>query len=227
MYADGSTLICEMTGAGAALHAWQMSTQMVVLSSDKLLLHTDADPETWQPKLTALLQQDAQAAILRVKWRPSRHGGRPWAQPAAVQSQLAAARRTKGGRTGQTVPLRNIAEVHIRGPVGYDAHTVYRQLAAHVTQVAGIALVETTSDSPGTPGYWRWLGASDPTAPPGRLRLYLRSDDEVQKLYQALHERTLQVGMDHVALQVTNDRQDLEGNGRRGRGARQPAPAEQ
>ena len=225
MHEDPTTFICELTGTGAALHAWELSTNMVALTAEKVLLHTEAALETWQARLTSLMQQDPEAAIIRLKWRPSRHGGRPWAVPAATQVQLAAARRTSGGRKCQAAPLRNIAEIHVRGSTGYDAQGVYRQLMSHLSQTIGITLAESTTDMPAGPGHWRWLGADEPVTSPGRVRLYLGSDAEVQSVRLALHGRSIQVGMDRIAVQVTHDLSDMPGNLSRGRGHQSSAPA--
>ena len=123
-------------------------------------------------------------------------------------------------------PVSNMTDVQVCGSPGYDALGVYRQLMTHIEQVTGIHLREAISDAPAGCGYWRWLAAADPEAPPGRLRLHLSSEEEVTAVREALHGKTIQVGLDRIALQVTNDAQDLPGNGRRRRGARQPASAE-
>ena len=62
-------------------------------------------------------------------------------------------------------------------------------------------------------------------AAPGRVRLYLQSESEVQAAHDALHENAIQAGADLVALRVANDSLDMPGDVRRRRGARQPAPA--
>ena len=49
------------------------------------------------------------------------------------------------------------------------------------------------------------LASVDPAAPPGRLRLFLRSEDEVRKFYAPLHGQTVQVGQDLVAIEISND----------------------
>ncbi|CAK0878899.1 unnamed protein product [Prorocentrum cordatum] len=224
LHSDATALICELTEASAALHAWELSVSMVALKENKLLLRTDADPDVWKPRMTTLLQQDPEAAILGLKWRPSR-GGRPWALPGVTPDELAAARRTRGGRVGMASPVSNVTDVQVCGSPGYDALGVYRQPMAHMEQATGIHLREATSDAPAGCGYWRWLAASDPVAPPGRLRLHLSSEAEVTAVREALHGKTIQVGLDRIALQVTSDAQDLPGNGRRRRGAWQPASA--
>ena len=86
-------------------------------------------------------------------------------------------------------------------------------------------MAESPTDAPATPGCWHWPAATDPAAAPGRVRLFLRSEAEVQTVRAALHEQAVQVGMDLVGLRVANDILDLPGNGRRRRGARQPASA--
>ena len=232
LYSEPSALIVELTGAAAALQAWTLCSGILALSSEKLLVSTDAEPEAWQPMLDSLMKQDPKSAIVRIKWRPSRHGGRPWATPEATQVQLAALRRTKGGRLGQAAPMCNVADVQSRGPTGYEDLEVYWQLMEHFQTTAGVALAEAASPMVAKPGTWLWLAAADPTAPQGRLRLFLRTHEEVQSLFQALHGRTVQVGSDLVGIQVLHDISDAvgetrQGNGVRGRAGRRPPPAQQ
>ncbi|CAK0851331.1 unnamed protein product [Prorocentrum cordatum] len=170
---DATALICELTAASAAPHAWELRVNMVSLKED----------------------------------------------------ELAAARRTKGGRIGMAAPVSKMTDVQACGSPGYDTLGVYRQLMTHIEQVTWIYLREAISDAPAGCGYGRWLAAADLVAPPGRLRLHLSSEEEATAVREALHGKTIQVGLGRIALQVTSDAQDLPGNGRRRRGARQPASA--
>ena len=73
---------------------------------------------------------------------------------------------------------------------------------------------------------WVQLAEVDPSAPPGRVRLYLQSQDEVAAVAAQVDGRAVQLGADLLSVAVLNDLWDLrQGNGRRGRGARGLAPA--
>ncbi|CAK0807747.1 unnamed protein product [Prorocentrum cordatum] len=96
-----------------------------------------------------------------------------------------------------------------------EVQDVHQQLVARSGQVARVQLAESATDAPPAgPGCWHWPAATDPVAAPGRVPLFLRSAEE-----------TIQVGMDLVGLRVAIDIMDILGNGRRRRGARQPASA--
>ena len=45
------------------------------------------------------------------------------------------------------------------------------------------------------------MATRDSAAAPGRLRLLLRSQDEVRQFHNALHGQTDQIGMDRVAIE--------------------------
>ena len=218
MFADKSALVVETNGLGTVEHAWPLCAGLLALGGGKVLIHTEAKPETWQPLLDALPQQDPQNAITRIKWRPSRYGGRLWAKPGGTRTQLAAVQRTKGGRVGQTAPRSNVAEVRPRGAGACEDAQVFRALMAHLQRAAGLNLQETGPGQEATPGTWRSMAAEDPTAPRGRMRLVLRDDLDVQRLFDELHERAVQVGGDMVGVQVLHDIHDAQLAGGRGAG---------
>ena len=65
------------------------------------------------------------------------------------------------------------------------------------------------------------LRARDASAPPGRIRPYFSSLDEVNRAFAALHGQVIAVGADKIAITVHNDNksQPKSGNDLRVAGA--------
>ena len=62
------------------------------------------------------------------------------------------------------------------------------------------------------------MASQDASSPPGRLKLLLKSQDEVRKVQVALQGQTIRVGQDLVGITVSNDMSDAvaaPGNGQR------------
>ena len=167
--------------------------------------------------MDAVLQEDSTEASARLKWRPSRLGGRTIATPSAVPGALAAARRRANACGSQ---LDFVTDVTLKGEVGREDGVVVRLLMQHLVQSVGLQVVETDYGRDPKIGEFIRLASKDTTAPAGRVRLLLASRDEVRKVFAALHGQTIQVGQDYVGIEVANDAEDAQrrpGNGRGGR----------
>ena len=173
----------------------------------KVLLASDAEPDTWQEVMDKMLQEDPLGAVSRIRWKPSRHGGKPFASPSALPQQLAAARRVRANKP-KCKALESITHVDIKGHVQADEHAVLQHLMQHLGQIMGITLVESKDVASASSGSWRWLAASDPAAPPGRIRLFLSDEQEVHRVVSALHGKSIKVGSDLIGIQVSNDLRD-------------------
>ena len=79
IYADSGSVIMEVTHPDAINDLWPLCSEAVFLAIDKVLITTEASSATWQTALDTLLQKDPEAAATKLRWRPARHGGRPFA----------------------------------------------------------------------------------------------------------------------------------------------------
>ncbi|CAK0882290.1 unnamed protein product, partial [Prorocentrum cordatum] len=120
MFSDPAALIADLAHPSAACKAWPLCSGLILLSSQKALLLTEAEADTWQPVLDKALQEDTGTAILKLQWKPSRHGGREYAVPSATAQQLAALRRTRAPRTRRAARLESVTDAEIRGAASAD-----------------------------------------------------------------------------------------------------------
>ena len=175
------------------------------------------------------MEADPATAVLKARWKPSRLGGRAWATPAATSRQLQAVRRTTGRAAHSSAALSSVAEVSLPGTLGRRPLETLQALMAVVGNRAGVAFRQADPREEQPPaGSWRRAQDLDPTAPPGRIRVYLETPGDVTALSAMLHGRAVQLGGDLVAVEVRSDLLDARtGNGRRGRGGPAPGPGAQ
>ena len=134
----------------------------------------------------------------------SRLGGRPWIMPSATATQLGASRRTKGNSNGNGLD-KYCADIQVNKELGPDDAAVMRMLIQHLTRNSPRNVEEAPPERAQRQGEWVHLRSRDSAAQAGRVRLYLSSHEEVQRVYQALHGQVLQVGPDKISIKVTND----------------------
>eukprot|EP00959_Pyramimonas_sp_CCMP1952_P432942 9066257-Pyramimonas_sp.AAC.1 len=207
LYTEPGSLIAELGHADVIASIWALCSGALFLSKSTLLLTTEATASTWQQAMDTLMRNDPDSAVYKLKWRPSRHGGRPFASPSALPARIAATRRTKQTR-GTTSTVQAITDVEIKGHLHADEHALIRDLVTHLVGQTGISLTELQEDRGRRAGKWQWLAADDPAAPPGRFRLYLKDLEEVAKVRDTLHDKAVKVGMDTFRVQVFNDLED-------------------
>ena len=202
--ADDGALILETTGAGCVHHFWPLCSQLLALSPTKLLVVSTATSETWTAKMDEVMTADLTMAAHRLKWKPSRNGGRTVAAPSATQASLAATRRNRGQPNLAALSTRTV-EVQALGELGREDADVLRQLMLHTLTTAGLTLSETPADRAPKAGEFYHPASRDAAAPPGRVRALLRSEAEVRLLHTTLHGQAIKVGQDLIGIQVQND----------------------
>ncbi|CAK0903838.1 unnamed protein product, partial [Prorocentrum cordatum] len=157
MVGHGEALLLEFSSKLAVPHYWPLCSQLVAISPSRVVVYTEAEPETWTGKMDYVMHNDVEETSVRLRWRASKHGGRVVAAPSATSRGLAASRR----RGTAPLSLHDFqTDVVIQGEVGKEDGQV---------------------------GEYIHLATQDPAAQPGRLRVLLSSIDDVRKLHNALH----------------------------------------
>ena len=208
LYTAPDAMILEFTQPTSLPHFWALSSQLIVLGGRKVLLFSDAAEATWTTAMDTVLLEDSPEAALKLRWKASRHGGRSVATPSATPTALAASRRQSQTAASQ---LDFRTEVIVQGEVGREDGEVLRQLMRHVAGAAQLELREAGQAQAPRPGEFVHASALDPSMPPGRLQLFLRSAEEVRRVYAALDGRLIQVGTDRIQVKVLNDAMEARG----------------
>ena len=218
LYTSDDALVLECHSPAAFAHARPLCSEAIFLTADRLLVRTAATAETWIALMDRLCKDGELTIISKLRWKSSRFGGRPFAVPTATSTALAATRRRNGKKGRAPQPVDFVTEVRVNGEAGLQDRRVFDELMSHVCQNAGLQLHAFDAAIAPTTGVWKHLASYDATAPPGRARLYLSSQDEVCRVHAALHGQMVQVGVDWLAVTVHNDILDaapLAGNGGR------------
>jgi hypothetical protein len=216
MHRSSNALILEINSPLGLSHFWPVCFQLIPLSQNKVLVYTEAAAETWIGIMDELLRQDPDAAATKLKWKASRFGGRPFAVPSATNTTLGATSRQAGKTAGSR--MDHITDIALRGEIGREDSAGLKSLMQHLITKTGLDIKAGDEQRGPKTNEYVHLSSIDPSAPPGRLRLYLNSQDDVRKVFNALHGQIVEVGSDLVAIEVTNDlNNSLQGNGRRGR----------
>ena len=220
LYTSDDAMVMEFLNASIIFKAAQLCSEVIFLSADKALIRTSASTDTWVQLMDTFCKEGEHNIITKIRWKASKYGGRPWAVPTASSSALAASRRRKG-KQGKEAQLTDfITEINVNGEIGISDKETIDELVKHVCAQTGIQLKAHSTNDKVAMGTWKHLASYDPAAPPGRARLYLGSQEEVRKIYSALHGQILQVGADSLSITVHNDYLEdvvLSGNGRGGR----------
>jgi len=218
LYSAEDALIMECHSPSALHHANPLCSEAIFLSSDRVLVRTEASADHWVTLMDSLCKEGELTIISKLRWKASKFGGRPFAVPTASPAALAASRRRRGKQSLAPQQADFVTELRVNGEVGRQDRRIFDELILHVTQSVGIQMTPFNENSVQSAGTWKHLASHDPDAPPGRARLYLSNQEEVRRVRAALHGQVVQVGSDWLAVTVHNDLCDaapLTGNGGR------------
>jgi len=205
LFSDRDALLMEATTPSAPLNSWHLCSEMIYVAPKTVLIKTQTSVEAWRAHMDTMLREDPTAAILKIKGKLSYNDGRPIVTPSETTDRLAATRRTGGQCLSDPQPQQLATHITICGTTGYNPQEVIRQLMQFVERKTGLTLQDASLLEDAPPSSWRWLAATDPTAPPGRVRLQLENLEQVQSIMTEIHARSLQFGSDLVAVAVQND----------------------
>ena len=223
IYSDNSAFLVELTAPSALFQVWHLCDEALFLTSRLATVRTTVQQTIWQDVVENLWNEDEAAAVTKVRWRPSRSGGRAWASPAATPARLRAARRPPAARSTSAQAGPASAELRVEGSLGYDPGAVVTSLMAVLQSHTGLAVSRAGSVESLVPGTWRRLADDDPSMAPGRVRLYLQSAADVGMVTRTLHGRAVQVGEDLVSIAIVPD--ELADSHASGRGSGQGGAA--
>ena len=214
LFADPTSPLVELTGASAVLKVAPLCQEALFVGPRLLTVTTEASREQWQAVLDDAWQADPAEAISRVKWRPSRMGGRVWAAPRATGGKRRTARRVEASMCETTADEPSAAATAAGGPQGYAPRDVAELVMRVCITQSGVCLEQAAAGAALEPGRWTRVAEDDPSADPYRLRLFLRSADEGTRVQDRLHGRAIQVGVDLVTLRTeevaTTDQHGLQ-----------------
>ena len=168
LFKAADAMILETISPTCLHHFWPLCSQMLPISGGKTLLYSDAAAEVWTDTLDRVLAQDAGSAATRLKWKPSRFGGRAIACPSVMPSAVPASRQKPKLHHSMH---DHITDIRVMGEVGREDAEVLRRILAHAIDITGLQLTETAVDATPKPGEFYHLASRDEHAPPGRLRL--------------------------------------------------------
>ena len=203
MYEDKASLLVEVTNVDALQAVQPLCDSILTLSPKWALVSTSVRSEQWVEVISTLMRDNPYSCVLRVQWRQSLHGGRPWAVPAATSQQIQAVRvqarvRMSQGESGCESSLV------LSGSLGPEPENVIRYVMGAVQTRMGLTFKEALQEHElGTCEWVMCLDAGDST-PNGRVRVKLPNTSSAKMLESVVRDQVVVVGGDSVALQVNN-----------------------
>ena len=130
LFTDPSTLLAEIPNVGAATEIASLADEIVLASPSLAILHTSCSQIRWEEALTELLQNTPEYAVEKLKWRQSRHGGRPFAKPVALDVRRERTRASLAARNAATdtgeAALTSI--ITVNGALGADPLALMKKI---------------------------------------------------------------------------------------------------
>ena len=198
----------EVTNTMAIDNFKHMSKHIIKNGPLLALTRTEVLPSIWRSSLSVRVDESPDCCVTKLKWKPSTHGGRTWAQPDPTSRQLMAVKAQAGIRRQGRTPGEDsndlVSEIVIDKPLGPRPKEILRAMMGSVSiQLA--ATLEDKQDEHDLPvGGWAMLLRPGSNEPSGKIRLKLSNSEEVHTLRHKLQDCSIRVGGEHLAVQVNN-----------------------
>ena len=207
IFVDRAALLMEITSWEAVQGVQPLCEDIVALSPKWALIRTGVRTERWSEVLSNIMRTNPYECILRIQWRQSYHGGRPWAMPAATSQQIQAVRvqakavlSNQGGRAQQ---MRESTLV-VEGNLGPHPSSLVRHMMTNIQSRVGTLLREVSTDQDLLAGDWTMCLEPATQEPTGRVRIKLPNTLAAKELENAAHNQVVTVGGEALAVKVNN-----------------------
>ena len=203
LISDQGSLLCDMGQIVALEAASELVDEAVVLSPSRALILPRATSASWEVFLTRMFSQDADNCIKKLRHRPSCNGGRTWAKPMALESQIAAKRsRDKDTKSGTHAP-DPVGLISIRGPLGAYPEELKQALMHSIGVHLGLTVTRGDPARSLQPQEWMEVrgGNGDWN---GQIRLQLASLTELASLRSLLDSSAVELEGELRTVEVFN-----------------------
>jgi len=204
IFQDKSALLAEITSWEALQSVQPLCEDIVALSPKWALLRTGVRADQWTDVLSNVMRNNPYDCILRVQWRQSYQGGRPWATPAATSQQIQAVRVQAKSKLSGGKGKNLVSTISIEGNLGPNPTALIRHMMNSIQGSLGFILREVSENQDMDAG--DWVMCLDPCnqLPSGRIRARLSCTLAAKELENAAHNRVVNIGGDALAVKVCN-----------------------
>jgi len=196
---DNAAPLLELSAPAAFFAVSALCEQAVYVSPKVVTCRTLAPADAWESKLQELFQADPMCSISKLKWRPSRNGGRVIAQPAATRQQVRAAQR----HASQGEPNLQ-SDIRVLGILGHRTRPTLEHLVARLA-AGGLPLQEAADRGPLPPMHWRPMAAATSRAPAPGFQVRVSEESQLTTIRSLLHEKSIQLGADMLTITVESE----------------------
>ena len=220
IFCDKSALLVEVTSWGAVRNILPLVEDLVALSPKWALMRTQVRAEQWGDILTNIMKGNPYESILRIIWRQSLHGGRPWALPSATTQQIQTVRvQAKQKLSSQNANGSSLREsaIFVKGNLGPNPGAVLRELINSITTKTHLTLREVPEGEELLDGDWTICQDPGSGIPSGKIRVQLANSAQVRCLQLGADKQVISVGGEALPVEVFNFQvmslPKLQGNG--------------
>ena len=208
MCQEVNTLMCELTDAKASFDIKPYCTDILLISPRIALIRTEVTHTVWCQLLSNWARSNPSSCPLKLKWRASQHGGRPWAQADLTERQMlsvrAQAKVKLQGRCPGSNPADLETDIRIPGPLGPDAGMLLRATMVAVATETQATLREVTNQVTLQLGDFVLLNKPGTDEPSGTIRIRLGSIQDAKMLERSIQGCVVVINGRRAHVQVSN-----------------------
>ena len=192
LFKDKAAMILEATSSAPITEVDNRLEAVLLLSPGKALVIPRGTQQEWELALTTQNLQDPSNSVTKMRWKTSRHGGRTWAKPLALDRDLRAA-RARDKAPEQFGADQAVLTIKLEGPLGADPNGLVDAIMKEVANRTKSQLRK--QDGPGTLRSMHWAPSLDTDGLwNGHLRLQLDNMEQLKELAGMIRTFVIDIG---------------------------------
>jgi hypothetical protein len=226
LFVNPAALLVDFGHPKALIDAIVSLEEVVLVSPRLALITTPHNTEQWRTIMTKQLQTDASAAITKIRFRQSRHGGRPWATPEALPTQIqrAKCRAAKAPATAierdrrelrSTLRVSNISTGRPEDVIDLILEQMSAVIGMPLRRSNGTRSPKPYDCQPTRDAFGKWTGA---------IQFECANSGELKAVYEAMHGSSIEMNGVCSIVEIENLFNDLAPTGLSSPGP-MPAPS--
>ena len=176
LYANQASMLVEFRLPLTCMKCRDLCEEIVLVSPKLAAIMTSKPAAEWASRLTKIAKEDPSAMIDKVRFRTSRHGGRPWAKPQTLRPP-----KQHAGRDEELCVSLSVQNFN-----SMDPNRSLESILQRIGETLGASLQKCEHGMPLKPFHWRAIYRDD-GAWAGNITIMCRSATDIQSLVHRIH----------------------------------------
>ena len=207
LYADKGAILMKINDTTVASKYYAMMDEAVFASPGMVILHTSQPSQDWANAMTATANDSPLAAILKLSYRSSNRGGRPFAKAQLLDSTISAKKaEAASAKTSRAEQERRklFATVSIQSLEAAGREEIAGKIMEAIQGATNSTFIQKTATGDLKKGEWKLVKTLEGKWA-GRIHFQAEDTAAIQAVFTKLHGAAVEADGNSHTIEVLSD----------------------